>query len=138
MTHETEAPPDPAMATAEPPVTAQRQRLTKPSSESACAAIGADGARRSVRDSDRAGRGRARSQAEHRHPADEQGTDETQALLDAVGLRGNLSGEARDIARLIERRLAALAADNHRTRTHPLSTTSRYSERSSSIVSSDR
>ena len=37
----------------------------------------------------------------------EQGTDETQALLDAVGLRGDLSGEARDIARLIERRLAA-------------------------------
>ena len=35
MAQETEAPPDPAMATAEPPVTAQRQRLTKPSRQPA-------------------------------------------------------------------------------------------------------
>ncbi len=112
MSHETEAPADPATATAEPPVTGRRQRLTKPSSESAqpsapteptapsgtSIAPGAD-------DPDR--------KLSIVSQMMEQGTDETQALLDAVGLRGDLSGEARDIARLIERRLAALAADKH-------------------------
>jgi len=114
MTHETEAPPDPGMATAEPPVTAQRQRLTKPSRQPAAVqpsapaeppaaaatpiALGEDDPDRSMSIVTQ---------------LMQQGSDETQALLDAVGLRGDLSGEARDIARLIERRLAVVAADQY-------------------------
>jgi len=41
------------------------------------------------------------------------GTDEADALLEAVGMREKLSGEARDIARLIERRLADVAAHDY-------------------------
>jgi hypothetical protein len=44
------------------------------------------------------------------------GTDEADALLEAVGMREKLSGEAKDIARLIERRLADVAAQQH---SHP-------------------
>jgi hypothetical protein len=110
MAHEIEAPPDPAMATAEPPVTGQRQRLTKPSRQPAAVqpsppaepptstALGEDDPNRSMSIVTQ---------------LMQQGSDETQALLDAVGLRGNLSGEARDIARLIERRLAVIAADQY-------------------------
>ena len=38
------------------------------------------------------------------------GSDETDALLTAVGMRDELSGEAQDLSRLIERRLADVAA----------------------------
>jgi len=41
------------------------------------------------------------------------GTDEADALLEAVGMREQLSGEAQDIARLIARRLADVAAARH-------------------------
>jgi len=41
------------------------------------------------------------------------GSDEADALLEAVGLREKLSGEAHDIARLIERRLADVAAQQY-------------------------
>ena len=43
------------------------------------------------------------------------GIDEIDALLEAVGMREELSGEAQDIARLIERRLAEVASqrDDH-------------------------
>jgi hypothetical protein len=101
MSHETEAPPDPAMATADPPVTARRQRLTKPSTQPA------------PQPSAPADEGDPNRSMSIVTQLMQEGSDETQALLDAVGLRGDLSGEARDIARLIERRLAALAADKH-------------------------
>ncbi len=111
MSHETEAPPDPAMATAEPPVTAQRQRLTKRSTQPA--AEPSERRRQRLRLRPR----RVRTQPDRSMSIVtqlmQQGTDETQALLDAVGLRGDLSGEARDIARLIERRLAVIAAANY-------------------------
>jgi hypothetical protein len=41
------------------------------------------------------------------------GNDEVDALLEAVGMRAQLSGEAQDIARLIERRLAEVAWGDH-------------------------
>lgn len=41
------------------------------------------------------------------------GTDEVDAVLEAAGMRGQLSGEAQDIARLIERRLAEVAWGDH-------------------------
>jgi len=41
------------------------------------------------------------------------GADEADALLEAVGMRDKLSGEAQDIARLIERRLADVAATGY-------------------------
>lgn len=41
------------------------------------------------------------------------GNDEVDALLEAAGMRGQLSGEAQDIARLIERRLAEVAWGDH-------------------------
>lgn len=41
------------------------------------------------------------------------GNDEVDALLEAVGMRAQLSGEAQDIARLIERRLAEIAWGDH-------------------------
>jgi hypothetical protein len=41
------------------------------------------------------------------------GSDETDALLQAVGMRNELSGEAQDLARLIERRLADVAARDY-------------------------
>ena len=119
MTHETEAPVDPATATADPPVTARRQRLTKPSKQPA-----------SVQPSAQAGPAAAAATPTAPGEGDpdrsmsivtqlmQEGSDETQALLDAVGLRGNLSGEARDIARLIERRLAVIAASQVRCTPH--------------------
>lgn len=42
-----------------------------------------------------------------------QGTAEADALLEAVGMREKLSGEARDLARLIERRLAEVSWGDH-------------------------
>jgi hypothetical protein len=113
MTHETEAPPDPATATAEPPVTARRQRLTKPSSEMAVeppapaerAAASGTSIAPGADDPDR--------KLSIVSQMMQQGDDETDALLKAVGLRGELSGEARVIKRLIERRLATVAADKH-------------------------
>jgi hypothetical protein len=42
-----------------------------------------------------------------------QGAAEVDALLEAVGMREQLSGEAQDVARLIERRLARVAWSNH-------------------------
>lgn len=42
-----------------------------------------------------------------------QGAAETDALLEAVGMREQLSGEARDLARLMERRLAEVAWGDH-------------------------
>jgi hypothetical protein len=113
MTHETEAPPDPATATAEPPVTGRRQRLTKPSSESAVQPSAPMEPTAAAGTSIAPGGDDPDRKLSVVSQMMEQGTDETQALLDAVGLRGDLSGEARDIARLIERRLAALAADKH-------------------------
>ena len=94
MTQQTEVPPDPATATADPPATAHRQRLTTPSKELAAKTQPAEPAR------------------------DESivtrlvnaGSDEVDALREAVGMRDKLSGEATDIARLIERRLADVAA----------------------------
>jgi hypothetical protein len=41
------------------------------------------------------------------------GSDEVDALLEALGMRAQLSGEAQDIARLIERRLAEIAWGDH-------------------------
>jgi hypothetical protein len=41
------------------------------------------------------------------------GSDEVDALLEALGMRAKLSGEAQDIARLIERRLAHVAWGDH-------------------------
>ncbi|HUA44169.1 MAG TPA: hypothetical protein VMA77_03010 [Solirubrobacteraceae bacterium] len=41
------------------------------------------------------------------------GNDEADALLEALGMRAQLSGEAQDIARLIERRLAEIAWGDH-------------------------
>jgi hypothetical protein len=41
------------------------------------------------------------------------GNDEVDALLEAAGMRARLSGEAQDIARLIERRLAEVAWGDH-------------------------
>ncbi len=41
------------------------------------------------------------------------GTGEVDALLEALGMREQLSGEAQDIARLIERRLAEVAWGDH-------------------------
>jgi hypothetical protein len=41
------------------------------------------------------------------------GRDETDALLEAVGMRQELSGEAQDLARLIERRLADVACQQY-------------------------
>lgn len=41
------------------------------------------------------------------------GNDEVDALLEAVGMRAELSGEAQDIARLVERRLAEIAWGDH-------------------------
>jgi Protein of unknown function (DUF4231) len=41
------------------------------------------------------------------------GNDEVDALLEALGMRAQLSGEAQDIARLIERRLAEVAWGDH-------------------------
>jgi hypothetical protein len=41
------------------------------------------------------------------------GNDEVDALLEALGMRDQLSGEAQDIARLIERRLAEVAWGDH-------------------------
>jgi hypothetical protein len=41
------------------------------------------------------------------------GNDEVDALLEALGMRAALSGEAQDIARLIERRLAEVAWGDH-------------------------
>jgi hypothetical protein len=41
------------------------------------------------------------------------GNDEVDALLEASGMRAQLSGEAQDIARLIERRLAEIAWGGH-------------------------
>jgi hypothetical protein len=108
MTHETEAPPEPAMG-AEPPVTAQRQRLTTPSRQPAATAEAATAANASTAqggdDADR--KESIVTYLMH------QGSDETDALLAAVGLREDLSGEAQDIARLIERRLAVVAAQDY-------------------------
>jgi len=42
-----------------------------------------------------------------------QGAAEADALLEAVGMREKLSGEAQDLARLIERRLAELSWGDH-------------------------
>jgi Protein of unknown function (DUF4231) len=42
-----------------------------------------------------------------------QGAAEADALLEAVGMREKLSGEARDLARLIERRLAEVSWGDH-------------------------
>lgn len=42
-----------------------------------------------------------------------QGAAETDALLEAVGMREKLSGEAQDLSRLIERRLAEVAWGDH-------------------------
>jgi hypothetical protein len=122
LTHETEAPPDLATATAEPPITGQRQRLTKPSKQTAVQPsppAEPAAAAPTTPESTTAGTSIAPGEDDPNRKLSvvsqmmEQGTDETQALLDAVGLRGDLSGEARDIARLIERRLAATAADQH-------------------------
>jgi hypothetical protein len=44
------------------------------------------------------------------------GINETDALLKAVGMREELSGEAQDIARLVERRLADIASQQYK---HP-------------------
>jgi hypothetical protein len=41
------------------------------------------------------------------------GNDEVDALLEALGMRAQLSGEAQDIARLVERRLAEVAWGDH-------------------------
>lgn len=41
------------------------------------------------------------------------GSDEVDAVLEAAGMRAQLSGEAQDIARLIERRLAEVAWGDH-------------------------
>ena len=41
------------------------------------------------------------------------GNDEVDALLEAAGMRAQLSGEAQDIAQLIERRLAEIAWGDH-------------------------
>jgi hypothetical protein len=41
------------------------------------------------------------------------GNDEVDALLEAVGMRGKLSGEAQDLAQLIERRLATVDWGTH-------------------------
>jgi hypothetical protein len=109
MTHETEAPPDPAMATAEPPVGAKRQRLTKPSSQPAPAepstpAVATSGPP--------AGGQPARNESVVTKLINA-GSDEADALLEALGMREKLSGEAKDLARLIERRLADVAATNN-------------------------
>ena len=127
MTHETEAPGDPAMATAEPPVTAQRQRLTTPSRQPAAkaqpsapaepaAATTPSGAQAGGAQAGGAQAGGGRAGGEP--PRNEsivtelmsQGKDEVDALIEAVGYRKGLSGEAQDLARLIQRRLAEVAA----------------------------
>lgn len=113
MTHETEAPPDPATATAEPPVVTRRPRLTKPSKEAATEPLPPAGSGAAAGTSIAPGGDDPGRKLSFVSQEMERGIDETQALLDAVGLRGELSGEARDIARLIERRLAAVAADKH-------------------------
>jgi hypothetical protein len=41
------------------------------------------------------------------------GSDEVDALLEALGMRGQLSGEAQDLARLVERRLAQIEWGTH-------------------------
>jgi hypothetical protein len=142
MTHETEAPADPATATAtvdpatadpatadpatadpatadpatgdpetaDPAIGARRQRLTKPSTPTA--AVQPSAPAESATSTEPGGDDPDRSKSIVTQLMQD-GVDETQALLDAVGLRGGLSGEARDIARLIERRLAVIAADNY-------------------------
>lgn len=110
MTHPTDAPPDPATA-AELPATAHRQRLTKPSRPPA-APVAAEPAPAVTPPA---------AQAESEPARDESivtqlihaGSDETDALLRAVGMREELSGEAHDIARLIERRLADVASQQY-------------------------
>lgn len=62
------------------------------------------------------------------------GSDEVDALLEALGMREQLSGEAQDIARLVERRLAEVAWGDRSTR----STNSRSSARSLCTGSSGR
>jgi hypothetical protein len=42
-----------------------------------------------------------------------QGADETDALLEAVGMRAQLSGEAQDLARLVERKLTQIEWGDH-------------------------
>jgi hypothetical protein len=102
MTHETDAPPDPATATATAePVTPQRKRLTTPSRQPA--ATTPRGAQ--------AGGEPARNESIVTKLINA-GTDEADALLEALGMREKLSGEAQDIARLIERRLADIAAND--------------------------
>ena len=114
MTNETEAPADPATATADPPVTARRQRLTKPSNQPASVQPSAPaGSAAAVATPTAPGEGDPNRSMSIVTQLMQEGSDETQALLDAVGLRGNLSGEARDIARLIERRLAVIAASQY-------------------------
>ncbi len=114
MTNETEAPLDPATATADPPVTARRQRLTKPSNQPAAVQPSAPAeSAAAVATPTAPGEGDPNRSMSIVTQLMQEGTDETQALLDAVGLRGNLSGEARDIARLIERRLAVIAASQY-------------------------
>lgn len=41
------------------------------------------------------------------------GSDEADALLEALGMRAQLSGEAKDLARLVERRLAQIEWGSH-------------------------
>ena len=103
MTHETEAPPETAMG-AEPPVTATRQRLTTPSTQPAATSEAATTASTSP-----GGDEPARNESIVTRLMNA-GTDEADALLEALGMRDKLSGEAQDIARLIERRLADVAA----------------------------
>ncbi len=90
MTHQTEAPPAPA------PAPAQAQAAATSSIPQA-----SDGTER------------AKSIVTQYMDA---GIDETDALLKAVGLRDELSGEAQDLARLIERRLADVASQQYK---HP-------------------
>ena len=114
MTHETEAPPDPTMATAEPPVTAQRQRLTKPSRQPAAAQPSAPAEAAAA--TAPAGAQTASEPGRNESVVTKlinAGSDEADALLEALGMRDKLSGEARDIARLIERRLAEVAAQDY-------------------------
>jgi hypothetical protein len=103
MTHETEAPPETAMG-AEPPVAAKRQRLTTPSRQPAATSEAATTASTPT-----GGDEPARNESIVTRLMNA-GTDEADALLEALGMRDKLSGEAQDIARLIERRLADVAA----------------------------
>jgi len=112
MTQQTEVPPDPATATADPPATARRQRLTKPSREQAATPQPAESAQTTSPPGAPAGTAPARNESIVTHLMHE-GLDETDALLKAVGARDELSGEAQDIARLIERRLAEVAAQQY-------------------------